>query len=94
MNGFVDPIRLCYHKPPEDSQVTGVKIHAVLDSLGCLQDHRQVTEAMIIDQATERFPPQFPRAYTGVSVHAAAAFATTVIQMPDPQTVDSNRALK
>ena len=91
MIGGADPKTSYYHKLLENSQVAGVKILAVLDSLGSFQNHRQMAEPEIIDQVPEGFQSHFPGADPGVSVHAAAALAAAIVQVPDPQTVDSYR---
>ena len=72
-------------------EVPGVEVLSVFDSLGCLQDHRQVPEAGIVDQVSKRFEPHLPRADPRVAVDAAAPLATTIVQMPDAQALAAPR---
>ena len=60
-------------QPERTSQIAGVQVLPVFDSLGRLQDHRQIAETAIVDQVPERFQPHLTRPDSRVAVDAAAA---------------------
>ena len=69
---------------PEHAQVEGVELLARLGPLGRLQDHRDRAETRVVDDVPERLQAQMPAADPRVAIDPAPAFATAVVQVPDP----------
>ena len=66
-------------------EVAGVKILSVFDSLGRLQNHRQIAKTGIVDQVPKGFQPHLPRPDSRRGGRRGYPLATTVVQMPHAQ---------
>jgi len=75
---------------PEDPQVAGVEVFAIFGSLGRLQNHRHIPETWIIDQESKRFQSHAAGPDPRMAIHAAAAVATAIVQVPYAQAIQSD----
>ena len=73
------------NEPPQNPQIAGVEVFAILDSLGCFQNHGQIPEPRIIDEMPERFQSHASGPDRRVAINAAAAIAAAIVHVPDAQ---------
>ena len=71
-----------------------VELLALLDPLGCLQNHGDRVETAVVQEVAKRLETKPAATDSGVAVNPAPAFSHAIVQVPDPNPAETDRPVQ